>query len=362
MNIIFIITGLNIGGAEKQVCALADEFILLGHRVSIISLTGLSVVEPENREVNIYELAMRKSTLGLLQALWKAKKIILYHQPDIIHSHMFHANIFSRILRAFVKIPRLICTAHNTNEGGKLRMLLYRLTNFLSNVNTNVSEEAVYSFIMKRAVKPNKMLVMSNGIDACKFFYSEENRKLFRSRLSISDQQHLFIAIGRLQEQKDYQNLLYAFSLLLKERPLSYLIIVGDGPLKNKLIELAIKLNINKYTNFLGARNDISEIMSSCDTFVLSSKYEGFGLVVAEAMACQRYVVATDSGGVKSVLDKYGILVPIQDSKALSEAMKDSIDKDNDEKYYLGLDARNHIIKNFSIKEIASKWLNLYKR
>ncbi|WP_416778529.1 glycosyltransferase [Xenorhabdus budapestensis] len=362
MKIALIITGLGIGGAERQLCDLADTFLMKDQKVIIISLTGPVIIKPNSNKIPIYEIGMRKTPWGFMRALWEVSGIIKKENIDVLHSHMFHANIFSRSLRLFTKIPKLICTAHSINEGGSLRMFMYRITNWLSDINTNVSQDAVNSFIKKKAMKENQIISISNGIDTNKFIYSDELRERIRRELDIYDNIKLFLSVGRLHDSKDYPNLLYAFSILLKKKPLSYLIIVGNGILIDKLMELANNLNIMKNIRFLGARNDIPALMSSCDTFVLSSKYEGQPLVIAEAMACQRYIVATDSGGVKYVLNNYGSLVPIRNSKKLADAMEKSIEIDRDKKHQLGLDARKHIENNFSIENLSIQWLRLYKK
>ncbi|WP_404346290.1 glycosyltransferase [Yersinia kristensenii] len=101
LNLLYIITGLGMGGAEQQVCLLADKMVNDGHNVMIISLTGETIVKPREN-ITIKNLNMGKSLLGLLSSLLKVKKIVKEFSPDVVHSHMFHANIFSRFLRILV--------------------------------------------------------------------------------------------------------------------------------------------------------------------------------------------------------------------------------------------------------------------
>ena len=133
MKILFLITGLGVGGAERQVCDLADKFAQKGHFVKIVSLVAKieTGVLPREQSVEVQYLDMSKNLFSFLSVCLKLKDIINVFKPDVVHSHMFHANIVTRVLRVFASFPRLICTSHSNNEGGKLRMLLYRLTNFL---------------------------------------------------------------------------------------------------------------------------------------------------------------------------------------------------------------------------------------
>lgn len=359
-KIAFIITGLGMGGAENQVCALADK--LSQHNdVIIISLSDEKniLIRPKNKKIKIISLGMNKTPWSFIYALLTAKRVIKEHKIDILHGHMFHANIFSRILRFFYREPILITTAHNSNEGGKIRMLIYKLTDSLSTISTNVSQEAVSSFVTKGAVNANRMITMYNGIDTSTFSYSEFFRINKRKTLSIPEDTPLLLSVGRLTEAKDYPNLLNAFSSI-NNSYLPHLIIIGDGENKSDLIILAKKLNIEDRVHWLGIRNDVHEWMSACDIFVLSSAWEGFGLVLAEAMSCQRVVIGTNCGGVKEVINNYGFLVSPRSTLELTINLEKALNLSHAEKTKIGINARNHIEKNFSIDSIVNKWMNLY--
>lgn len=361
-KILFVLTALGMGGAENQVCSLADKLSQKGYRITIISiLDGEIKIRPKNNNIEIICLNMKKNIFSFFISMMKLKKIIKKEQPDIVHSHMVHANIFSRLLRIFIKIPVLICTAHNKNEGGKLRMFLYRITDRLATISTNVSQEAVDAFIEKKATKLGRMIPIYNGIDTNVFFYDNINREKIRDEMDLDNENPLILAVGRLTEAKDYPNLLHAFANLNSPKK-PRLVIIGDGEEKEKLQQLADSLNISEYVIWLGIRHDVHEWMSACDLFVLSSAWEGFGLVVAEAMACECLVIGTDSGGVGEVIDKYGLVIPPKDTLALTSAITQYLALSNHEKNVLGLQARKHIIDTFSLEKISQEWLNLYTR
>ena len=117
MKIAMIITGLGMGGAERQVCDLADQFIRLGHHILIISMTGEIRNRPHSTAADIVSLQMRKTPFSVFKAYWQAIRFLNQYKPDVVHSHMVHANIFARLLRLFVSFPKLICSAHSVNEG-----------------------------------------------------------------------------------------------------------------------------------------------------------------------------------------------------------------------------------------------------
>ena len=354
MKILYLVTGLGLGGAEKVVCDLADQISTLGHEVKIAYLTGEVLVRPKEINVDILPLSLN-NLYGLYSASKKYKKLIQDFQPDVVHSHMVHANIFARINRIGCAIPKLICTAHNSNEGGQLRMLAYKLTNFLSNLNTNVSQEASDSLISKGAFNKNNLITVYNGIDLNKFTFFNKDKN--SNELS-------FLSVGRFNEQKDYPNLLRAIATFhesLKQKK-CMLSIAGDGELRPQIEELIEHLGLKNKVTLLGRRNDIPQLMQEADFFILPSAYEGFGLVVAEAMACGAFVIATNSGGVAEVMGDTGILVPPQDSKALAEAIKQAVSKTPLEIQENNLKARQRVEELFSLENSVQNWLKLYEK
>lgn len=361
MKVLLVITGLGVGGAEKQVCDLADTYSTFGHDVTILSMHGEPLLKPQSTSVEVLSLRMEKSLLGVASTYLKIKKIIKSFAPDIVHSHMVHANILMRLVRVTTPIKRLICTAHSSNEGGRLRMLAYKLTQKQGDLLTNVSEEAVEAFIDKGACSSDRIIALHNGIDLNKYRFNKETRFAYRSEIGVNEDETLLLSVGRLTEAKDYPNLLNAFSsLLLTERKVK-LAIIGDGDKRQELKILAEELGIEDKVNFIGLSHQVPQWMSAADIFVLSSAWEGFGLVVAEAMAAERVIVATDCGGVGEVVSKYGFLVPPRDSQALSGAIKQALDMSEDEKQTLGAKAREHVEQHYSLIAISKKWLNLYQ-
>lgn len=359
MKIVMMITGLGMGGAETQVCNLANSLANLNHDVTIISLVSIQDVFPNDR-VKVVTLDMGKTPLGFVKAYLKCRGVIKKLKPDVIHSHMVHANIFARLLRLSIVFPRLICTAHNTNEGGRRRMLAYRLTDSLADITTNVSQEGVDAFVQAKAAKKDHIICMYNGIDTEKFVFSNEKRVSLRKQLQLNDDTPLLMAIGRLTFAKDYPNLLQAFSKL-NAKFNARLAIIGDGPLKNELIKLSQDLGISERIYWLGIQQNIAEWLSACDTFVLSSEWEGFGLVVAEAMACGRVVVATDAGGVREVMGSSEFLVPVKDSDRLVQKISTALGLTPEQREIISVSNHAHVLSHFALPKITQRWLSLYE-
>ncbi len=360
-SVLLVITGLAMGGAESQVVNLADELSRRGYQVTLAYMLKPAVVSPGSLKVKVVWLGGRKTVVGMFITFFNLLSLVYKVKPNIVHSHMFHANILSRLVRILSNIPCLVCTAHNTNEGGKLRMFVYRLTDRLADQFTNVSQEAVEAFEEKKAAPAGRMLTMHNGIDTQRFSFDSRVRQKWRSDLGVQNLK-VFIAIGRFHEQKDYPNLLNSFSMLGKDLEESYLLIVGDGELRPQIECQVAKLGLQDKVALLGVRKDVPELLSAADIFVLSSAWEGFGLVVAEAMAAERIVIATDSGGVAEVMGCNGFLVAPRDTPALAASMKKAVDMHDDQAREIGRAARQHIVENFGLNNVVDRWLKLYNK
>jgi glycosyltransferase involved in cell wall biosynthesis len=360
MKILFIITGLGVGGAERQVLSLAECFAAKGHNVKIAYLVEPAVLRAKVSSIEIIPLGLRKNPFSLINTLCNLFSLIKVFSPNIVHSHMFHANLLARCMRVFIRVPRLICTAHSTNEGGRLRMAAYRLTDSLADVSTNVSLQAVKEFERRKAVPVGTMISVLNGIDIDKYMFDENERLAQRKQFNVVNNT-VILAVGRLYEAKGYPNLLNAFSMLAADDDGLRLWIIGDGPLREQLEHMVDALALNEKVSFLGVRHDVEKIMSAADVFVLSSKWEGFGLVVAEAMAVERVVVATDCGGVAEVLGSCGFLVQPDDPKGLSDKLKEAIELSPEQSKALGKEARDRIVKEFSLDSVVNRWIDIYR-
>ena len=360
MKILFVVTALQTGGAERQVVDIADHCFERGHQVKIAYLTGKQLIQPKTDDIEVLCLSMRKNLVGFVRAYLKLQRIVRSFRPDVVHSHMVHANLLARLVRLGCSMPKLVCTAHSKNEGGWMRMLAYRVTDCLADLSTNVSVEAVEEFEKKRAVPQGKMLPIHNGIDTQRFRRSDSARDVIRAQEGVCDDEKVVLAVGRLTEAKDYFNLFRAFNVLSNAGQYARLWIIGDGELRESL-----ENEVNSYywagkVSFYRFQKEIAAWINAADVFVLSSAWEGFGLVVAEAMACEKVVVATDSGGVKEVLGDAGYLVPPSDHLSLANSLNNALNISNMERIEMGNRARKRVIKLYSINNIVERWLFIY--
>ncbi|MET3008693.1 glycosyltransferase [Stenotrophomonas koreensis] len=360
MRIMLVVNSIGVGGAERVVSSLANAFAARGHAVCIVTLETKRPALPVSESVQLVELNARKSMGGLLHVITSLRDVVRSFKPDIVHSHMIHSNLVTRLVRCMVPIPRLISTAHNSHDGGWHRVLANRLTHRLADLATNVSSEAVAAYEKRRAVPQGQMLTVHNGIDTRAFHFSQGCREQVRDLLGVGSSTPLILAVGRLEPEKNYPNLLNALSRLpghLRWRA----VIAGTGPLQADLLKLADELRLADRVSFLGVRSDVRNLMNAADVFVLSSNWEGFPMVVGEAMACERLVVATDCGGVAEFTGGLGYLVPPQNPDALASGLAQAIALPRDQARQIGRQARERVQTLFSLDAAVDRWLGLYR-
>lgn len=363
LRIALVTTGLRLGGAEQQVAALANRFAALGHAVLVVSLTAGREVAllPE---VTTASLAMSKAPWSVAAALLHARRLLRQWQPDVVHSHMVHANLFARVLVALGGMPPLVCTAHSVREGGKARMLAYRWTDRLATLTTHVSAEGRQRMIALGAVPGERIAVVPNGIDTRRFRPDPAWRAATRAALGIAPGQRLVLHVGRLVEEKNQALLLDAFASVVDRIGADadvQLRIAGDGPLRRPLAQRIVSLGLSQHVQLLGTRDDVPRLLNAADLFVLSSDTEGMPLVVGEALACGCPVVATDAAGVSDMLGHHGKVVPRGDASALARVMLGNLEIGRGSPAKESARHR-HIDTSLGLDAVAAQWLTCYGR
>ena len=355
MKILYIITGLGQGGAERVVCDLADSMSIKGHIVKIEYLTGDVSTKPKSDTIELIPINLTGiKTLPL--AYFRIFRIIKSYRPDVVHTHMVHANILTRMVKLITPINKLVSTAHNSNEGGLLRMLGYRITHKLSDVTTNVSNTAVRSFEEKHAVPLNSMKVIYNGVNFDNFSYNSTAKNRILKELELESSVKLILAVGRFSLQKNYYNLIEAINILKNNYYLPFkLIIAGDGELRSEIENQILKLDLEENVILLGRRSDIPDLMSAADVFVLSSDYEGLPTVLIEALGCQCQIVSTNVSGVNEIVGNFGEIVPTNKPESLANAIAKSLTKKNK-----NIEGRNFAKEKFDLELISEQWLYIY--
>ena len=364
MKVLFIITGLGLGGAETQLIQMINYLARKKYEIKVIKLTGRNEIVPDNKNIEIIDLSLKRkgnSIYSLVRALILTVKECWIFRPEVVHSHMIHANILARLSRFFYRPKRLICTAHSNFEGGKIHQIIYKMTSGLCDEFTHVSLNGIKSFENQGIVQPDTMKLVYNGIDVNRFKYSASSRQEIRRKLGIENKK-VVLTIASFKEAKDYPNLLNAFYDLCQVRNDCKLLVIGTGTEE----EIRTVKNITKHLSleneviFLGLVHNVEQYLSSADCFVLASKWEGFGLVVAEAMSTSCPVVVTRNGGSEEVVEDCGVIVPAENAKCLSEKIDLILNLNEDEIKNIKYNARNRVIDMFDFESSMNSWIKIY--
>ncbi len=354
------------GGAEVQVFLLASELKRRGHEVTLVSMRDPEAFEPELEELGIplYSLGMKRG-VGDPRAIFRLARVVRDCRPDVVHSHMVHANLLSRLSRLLAPIPVQVSTAHNYSEGARWREIAYRLTDPLCDLTTNVCVKCVEHFVEVGAAPKNRIRYMPNGLDVATFKHLPDARDAKRRELGVPDDTFLWLAVGRLEEQKDYGNLVSAVKQMAAEgdaHPFC-VVVAGGGSLKASLTDLAKESGLDgSRLRFLGERKDVIELMAAADGFVMSSAWEGLPMVLLEAGAARLASVVTDVGGNKEVVrdGESGFVVPPHDSEALASGMRRLMALDTQGLEEMGERSRKKIVSQFSLDGVVDRWEELY--
>ncbi len=360
MRIAYVLTSIGMGGAERQALTLAARMAERRHSAHVIVLRR--VAEEWPAAVPVLHLGLRKRLFSSAAGLLRAMKLLRELRPDIVHSHSIHANLFARALRVLVPGPVLISTVHNVYEGGWLRMMAYRWTDRLSTRTATVSEAVAHRFIALKAISARRCVVIPNAIEIEECVPDAERRAAARAALGAGDD-FVWLAAGRIVPAKDYLNLLRAFAPVRAAMPRTRLWIAGQGVAgaEEPLRRLAAELEISDCVFWLGLRRDLPALLDAADGFVSSSAWEGMPLTLAEAMAMEKPVVATDTGGVRELMGEVGRVVSVQDGKALARAMMGVMLEPAERRRAIGQAARARIRTHFSMDARADEWEEIYR-
>jgi glycosyltransferase involved in cell wall biosynthesis len=363
MRILFLSTSMGMGGADQQLLSAAQVLRTRGHEVLIVSLTPLGPMGLEARRAGLptESLEMRRGIpdpRGLVRLI----RLVRTWRPDVVHSHMVHANLMARALRLLVPVPVMVSTIHNIHEGGPLWMAAYRMTNGLVDHMTIISEAAADRFITEGIVPRDLLTVVPNGVDTDRMQHVPPGtRQVLRRSIGLGPE-FVWLAVGRFEVAKDYPNLLRGFARVRQHQPQAVLLLVGHGSLQQETEALTQELGLASAVRFLGVRSDVPAVMSAADGYVMSSAWEGMPMVLLEAAAAGLPIVATMVGGNPEVVrnEETGFLVPARDPEALGLAMLRLMGLSEAQRRAMGERGREHVRTHYGLNRVAERWERLY--
>jgi glycosyltransferase involved in cell wall biosynthesis len=368
-KIIHIISGLEIGGAERALENILKAGLAQNFNTSVISLKDEGIIGPNIKQfgVELNKLDI-KNFLNYPGALYKLKRIINEKKPDLIQGWMPHGNaaalIGAKISRN--KIPIIF----------NIRQCLYqisdeaKLTQKIIKINakfSNIPSAIIYNSKIAKGhhellgYNPDRAIVIPNGFNIDTLKPDKKLSQLVRSEYNISNKVTVFGHVARFHPMKDHITFIKAALEVLKHNKNVFFLMAGrDVSLQNKHLVNHIPKQFLKYFSLRGECSDLYKTMMCIDIFCQSSWTEAFPNVIGEAMACGIPCIATDVGETRRLTGGFGTIIPPRNSVKLSESMLNMMSLPKAELIDLGLKARCHIIDNFSLKRVTNDYIKLY--
>lgn len=319
MKIALVITDLDVGGAERALVELAVRLDRDQFQPIVISLAPRPAAGRDECVCRLESAGVETRFLDA-RSIWdfprtwfRLRKILAAHQPAVVQTFLFHGNILGRLAAAGLANCKVVSGIRVAERGVRWHGWLDRWTDRLVAKHVCVSE-SVRRFAQEIVGLPaDKLLVIPNGVDISRF---DSEKRADLAEFGILPGRKVVTFVGRLEHQKGVDFLLETAPKWLGRIPDADLLLVGKGPLENRLRRRAVELGMEQRVHFAGWRADIPEILLASVLLVLPSRWEGMPNVVLEAMAAGLPVLAADVEGVREILGPLGEgqVVPSGDS------------------------------------------------
>jgi len=357
-----LIHQLRTGGAENGIINLVN--LIDGDRfesaVCAFVGGGAQTHRVDTRKTKLFELNKTKDGNDFLLPFRLKKQLILW-QPHILHTHAWGTLCEGFLAAKMARIPVVIHGEHGTLQQQKRNIPVQRFVWGLCTQVLSVSNSHREKIAGTIGFPPEKIKVIPNGVDTNRFSPNPDHEGK-KTLLGFAPQDKIIGTVGRLMPVKNQQMLIQAFATLVGHCPDAKLVLVGDGPLRNELTQLASSLGIAPSIHFLGRRSDVPAVLQAMDLFVLPSISEGMSNTILEAMSCGLPVVATDVGGNPEIIidNVTGRLVQSDNVEELADILTFLFDHP-DQLQVMGRSSRKHIEDNYSIQTMINNYERLYQ-
>lgn len=370
---------LLVGGTEMQTLAVVRVLISGGYRVIVCcyhehSPAVVSQFEAAGAEVSLLNLTRQVGLSGLLRLIPRLAKVFRSYQPDVVHIQYIAPGLIPIIAARLAGVRTVFATVHIAGSiayGRKAKWML-RAAAQLCTTFICVSKDVerfwfgdAKVFDADHSCANRYHLTIYNAVDierVCSIV-SSANRDEIRDQLKLRDKKVIGI-LGRLAVQKGHTFLIDAMVDVVLAMPDTVLIIIGDGPERERLKVQAEALGLSEHIRWLGSmhQEEAWSMFSVMDVFVMPSLFEGFGLTAAEAMAAGLPVVGSQVDGLSEVIEDgvTGYLVSPDDSQALAHSLIVLLNNTLLAKQF-GQNGCDRVQKYFSMEQFSKSMLALYE-
>ena len=367
IRVLEMIDKSGLGGGQAVLLALARGLDRSLFEVSIAAQAG-GPLEEEARQTGLPFRPMpfsRKRSRGLTRAIAEALR---GDPPDILHTHGGIAGFYGRRAARRAGVRAVVHTIHGIHylhyRNPLLRAAYAVLERRLSRSTGAVVlvSEADLATARRRKLAPEaKLRLVRNGVDISSLGGENFARRAEEIRMRLNFSPPLIGTVARLHRQKGVVHLLRAAPAILARHPAARIVVAGGGELESEIRALARGLRLGRHIVLLGERPDARELLSLFDVFVLPSLWEGLPLVLIEAAALGKPIVATDVDGSREIITdgETGLLVPAADPQALASAVNRLLD-DPDLASRLASRAKETIPSRYSLEAMTAAYADLY--
>lgn len=370
LHIVEVVPSLAVGGAERVAALLAQGLQGQGHTVTVLSLaapTG-SWIEEKLRDAGLSTLFLGKRPGLDPRILPRLSQHLGRLRPDILHSHL-------HVLK--YALPALAAAAWTRHRSRHSRCAVVHTLHNVAAQEAEALDRRLQRLAFRWGVQPVAIgaavaesvppiygcavrATIPNGIPVADYQAPQSARPQVRATLGLSPEAIVFLAVGRLNPQKNHALLLEAFSQVVAAVPQARLLIAGEGELHSALREQIARLGLGSRAMLLGVRQDVPRLLSAADVSVMSSTWEGNPLAVMEAMAAGRPVVSTAVGCVPELISPAtGCLVPAGATDALAGALI-ALAHDPERRRLLGAAAQDAAQRRFDVAIMARAYADLF--
>ncbi len=363
IKVLHLTLSMGMGGIENLVLTITKNLNhdLFESTVGCLDYPGELFSQLSESGIEAFCLKRKPGLdIGLI---WKLASKLRRLKIDIVHSHNQGAHFYGCLAANLARVPVVIFTEHSRHNTDRryIRHLEKRFLSFFTDIMITVTDQLRGVAIHQDHINPKKIITVYNGIDVDKFHRQFDNNKI-KNNLGISSEDVLLGIIARLNPIKNHKLLLRAFAHALRSNKNLILLVVGDGELRNDLVAQASNLDISSKVLFLGNCDNIPELLSIIDIFVLCSLSEGLPLTLLEAMAAQKAIIITDSADSAGLIEdgKNGIVVPSDSEEELTAAIVNLSRSSYGCRQKLGEASYKKVVAQFSAKRMVGRYEEIY--
>ena len=361
IRILIAINGLTHGGAETQILHVARALLEAGGDVAMLTILPSDAHADRIERLGVPVHVLNPRAPRSVVAIARGTAFMRRWSPDVVVSFLYQANVLARVAGRMAGVPVIVSSIRNERFGGRARDLVIRGTDGLATVTTTNSRLAADALVRRGVVPADRLQIIPNIIDTDRFRPRVGERDAVRRELGCGDEDFLWVAVGRMEPQKDFPLLLHALRRILNSGYAARLVIIGDGRLRGDLLRTVDRLDLTTSVAMPGRRDENELVLAAGDALVSSSSWEGLPNVVMEAASVGLPVVATAVGGTPEVVDdqETGYLVPPGDAAALAQAMMRLMDLPSERRDTMGRRGRERVHRYHSREVIGPAWLDV---